>query len=120
MGTREPLLVVQPRSPRSNSNASVQPSSDSRGWSQPVGGINISCAQAVRLTLFRSSAPDLRARSSGFGSAPTSPAQHRAPEAGSVACPAEMGPAPSLGMEMRIEMELRMRMEYCPEGGVLG
>lgn len=69
VGTSEPPALAQPRG---EGSAPVQPSSTSRSRSQPVSGINISCAQAVHLTLFRSSAPELRARSSGFSPAPPS------------------------------------------------
>lgn len=67
VGTSEPPALPQPRG---EGSTPAQPSSDSRSWSQPVCRINISCAQAVHLTLFRSSAPELRARSSEFSSAP--------------------------------------------------
>lgn len=52
---REAPVLAQPW--HSKGSAGVQPSSESWGRSQPVSGINISCAQAVHLTLFRSSAP---------------------------------------------------------------
>lgn len=78
-----------PALPAARASTPVQPSSDSRGWSQPVNGINISCTQAVHLTLFRSSTPDLRARSNEFGSVTPSAApalcHHRWQ---SIACPA--------------------------------
>ena len=78
-----------PALPAARASTLVQPSSDSRGRSQPVSGINISCAQAVHLTLFCSSAPDLHARSNEFSSATPSaapaPCHHRRQ---SIACPA--------------------------------
>lgn len=74
VGTSEPPTLPQPRG---EGSTLAQPSSDSRSRSQPVCRINISCAQAVHLTLFRSSAPELRARSSEFSPAP--PWSHRLP-----------------------------------------
>lgn len=78
-----------PALPAARASTPVQPSSDSRGRRQPVSGINISCTQAVHLTLFRSSAPDLCARSNEFSSvtpsAAPAPCHHRRQ---SIACPA--------------------------------
>lgn len=73
MGTGEPPALAEPSG---EGSTPVQPSCDSRRQSQPVCRINISCAQAVHLTLFRSSAPELHTRSSGFSSAPPS-SHHR-------------------------------------------
>lgn len=91
---REAPVLAQPW--HNKSSAGVQPSSESRGRSQPVSGINISCAQAAHLTLFRSSAPGLRARSSEGSSAPPSaaPAPSRRRWGASPALPG-IGPSPS-------------------------
>lgn len=98
VGTSEPPALAQPRG---EGSAPVQPSSASRSRSQPVSGINISCAQAVHLTLFHSSAPELCARSSGFSPAP--PSCHR--RWGAPPAPQELSLSLPAGCWKRMGME---------------